>query len=44
VEVVDSLPKTPSLRVQKVQLRQAGNSDATWDRLADNQREVRSVS
>lgn len=34
IEVVDVLPKTPSLRVKKFELREQGNSDATWDREA----------
>jgi crotonobetaine/carnitine-CoA ligase len=35
VEVVDSLPKTDAtMRVKKEDLRRAGNSDRTWDRLA----------
>jgi crotonobetaine/carnitine-CoA ligase len=33
VEVVDELPKTPSLRVRKHLLRERGNSTATWDRV-----------
>jgi carnitine-CoA ligase len=32
IEICDSLPKTPTLRVQKVELRAAGVTDATWDR------------
>ena len=32
VEVVDELPKTPSLRVRKHLLRERGHSRATWDR------------
>jgi carnitine-CoA ligase len=31
-ELTESLPKTPTLRVQKHILRQLGNSAATWDR------------
>jgi carnitine-CoA ligase len=31
-EVVSELPKTPSLRVKKFELRERGNSEATWDR------------
>ena len=32
VEFMDSLPKTPTERVQKFQLRQAGITQNTWDR------------
>lgn len=32
VEVVDSLPKTPTQRIRKAELRKLGNSDRTWDR------------
>ena len=32
VEFMDSLPKTPTERVQKYILKQAGVTDATWDR------------
>jgi len=32
VEVVDELPKTQTLRVQKFMLRQRGNTEHTWDR------------
>jgi crotonobetaine/carnitine-CoA ligase len=31
VELVDELPKTPSLRVQKFRLREAGATEGTWD-------------
>ena len=31
-ELVDGLPKTPSMRVQKHVLRERGNSERTWDR------------
>ncbi len=34
VEVVDELPKTQTMRVQKFLLRQQGNTDRTWDREA----------
>ncbi len=34
VEVVQELPKTPSMRVKKFELRASGNSPATWDREA----------
>jgi crotonobetaine/carnitine-CoA ligase len=30
-EIVDALPKTPTMKVQKFVLRDAGNSDRTWD-------------
>jgi crotonobetaine/carnitine-CoA ligase len=33
-EPVDELPKTPSLRIKKFELRDRGNSSATWDREA----------
>jgi carnitine-CoA ligase len=32
VEVVTEFPKTPSMRIQKYQLRARGNSPVTWDR------------
>jgi crotonobetaine/carnitine-CoA ligase len=35
IEVVDELPKTPSLRVRKHLLRERGNSPATWDRVRE---------
>jgi crotonobetaine/carnitine-CoA ligase len=31
-ELIDALPKTPTMRVKKHVLRERGNSDATWDR------------
>ncbi|MGH9001083.1 MAG: AMP-binding protein, partial [Acidimicrobiia bacterium] len=34
VDVVDELPKTQTMRVQKFMLRQRGNSESTWDREA----------
>jgi len=34
VEFVESLPKTPTQKVQKVRLRQAGLTPGTWDREA----------
>ncbi len=34
VEVVDELPKSPSFKVQKALLREAGVTPATWDREA----------
>jgi crotonobetaine/carnitine-CoA ligase len=34
VEVVDELPKTPSLKVEKYKLRQTGVTAGTWDRVA----------
>ncbi len=33
VEVVDALPKTQTGKIQKFELRDRGNSDATWDRV-----------
>ncbi|MGW0576987.1 AMP-binding protein [Streptomyces sp. NPDC002920] len=30
-ELIDALPKNPSMKVQKFLLRDRGNSDATWD-------------
>ena len=32
VEVVDALPKTPTLRIRKVELRKIGITQTTWDR------------
>jgi carnitine-CoA ligase len=34
VEIVDALPKTQTGKIQKFELRDQGNSDATWDRVA----------
>jgi crotonobetaine/carnitine-CoA ligase len=34
VEFAESLPRTPSFKVKKAELRAAGNTDATWDRVA----------
>ncbi len=34
IEVVPDLPKTPTMRVKKYELREKGNTDATWDREA----------
>ncbi|MCZ7526676.1 MAG: AMP-binding protein [Acidimicrobiia bacterium] len=34
VEVADALPKTPTAKVRKVELRQAGVTERTWDREA----------
>jgi crotonobetaine/carnitine-CoA ligase len=34
VEIVDELPKTPTMKVKKHELRALGNSDRTWDREA----------
>ncbi len=34
VEVVDALPKTPTEKVRKAELRSAGITEATWDRAA----------
>jgi carnitine-CoA ligase len=31
VEVIDVLPRTPSAKVRKAELREMGNSEATWD-------------
>ena len=31
VELVDDLPRTPTGRVQKFELRERGPSDGTWD-------------
>jgi crotonobetaine/carnitine-CoA ligase len=33
-ELTDELPKTPSQRIKKYELRERGNSDHTWDREA----------
>jgi carnitine-CoA ligase len=38
VEFVDELPKTATLRVQKMVLREAGVTPATWDRVAAERR------
>jgi crotonobetaine/carnitine-CoA ligase len=40
-ELIDELPKTPSLRVKKFELRAQGNSAATWDREAHGLRVTR---
>ncbi|QLL07395.1 AMP-binding protein [Mycobacterium vicinigordonae] len=32
IEIVDALPKTPTQRIRKAELRKLGNSDRTWDR------------
>jgi carnitine-CoA ligase len=40
-ELVDDLPRTPSLRVKKFELRDRGNSEATWDREAHGLRVTR---
>jgi len=34
IEIVDELPRTPTNRVQKAELRRRGVSAATWDRIA----------
>ncbi len=34
VEMVDELPKTPTMKVKKHELRDLGNTNATWDREA----------
>lgn len=41
VEVVDELPKTPTQKVRKVELRAAGVGPDTWDRQAGRVRETR---
>jgi crotonobetaine/carnitine-CoA ligase len=41
-ELIDELPKTQSLRVQKFQLRSRGNGPATWDREEHGLRVTRS--
>ena len=33
-ELIDAFPTTPMLKVQKFALRDLGNSERTWDRLA----------
>jgi crotonobetaine/carnitine-CoA ligase len=35
IELVESLPKTPTAKVQKVALRARGVTTATWDRQSD---------
>jgi carnitine-CoA ligase len=37
-ELLDELPKTPTQRVQKYELRQRGNTAVTWDREAEGYR------
>jgi carnitine-CoA ligase len=32
--VVDALPRTPTAKIEKVKLREAGITDDTWDREA----------
>ncbi|HVA08364.1 MAG TPA: AMP-binding protein [Acidimicrobiales bacterium] len=32
VEIIDDMPKTPTNKIQKYELRERGNSPATWDR------------
>jgi crotonobetaine/carnitine-CoA ligase len=34
IEIVDALPKTATGKIQKFELRQAGVSERTWDRVA----------
>jgi crotonobetaine/carnitine-CoA ligase len=34
VDVVDSIPKTPTGKTQKYALREQGITDTTWDRVA----------
>ncbi|HSH41420.1 MAG TPA: AMP-binding protein [Arenicellales bacterium] len=34
VEIVDALPKTQTGKIQKFELRDQGNTDGTWDRMA----------
>jgi crotonobetaine/carnitine-CoA ligase len=33
IDVVESLPKTPTGKIRKVELRAKGLSDGTWDRV-----------
>lgn len=40
-ELIDELPKTPTQRVQKHELRDRGNSEQTWDREAAGYRVTR---
>jgi crotonobetaine/carnitine-CoA ligase len=40
-ELIDVLPKTPSMRVRKFELRTRGNSPATWDLQANGFRVTR---
>jgi crotonobetaine/carnitine-CoA ligase len=35
IRIVDELPKTPTQKVQKVELRKAGITADTWDRERD---------
>ena len=35
IEIAQSLPKTPTEKIRKVELREAGVSAATWDRDAE---------
>ena len=39
-EVIDAMPKTPTMKVQKFVLRARGNSPATWDLEADGGKRV----
>ncbi len=39
-EVIDAMPKTPTMKVQKFVLRERGNSGATWDLEADGGKRV----
>jgi crotonobetaine/carnitine-CoA ligase len=41
-ELIEELPKTPSLRVKKFELRSRGNGSATWDREEHGLRVTRS--
>jgi crotonobetaine/carnitine-CoA ligase len=41
-ELIEDLPKTPSLRVKKFELRSRGNGSATWDREEHGLRVTRS--
>jgi crotonobetaine/carnitine-CoA ligase len=38
LEFVEALPKTPTEKVRKVELRETGVTDSTWDRLASKDR------
>ena len=43
IEIVDTLPRTPSGRVEKYRLRDAGVTESTWDCEAAGYRVTRSV-
>jgi len=34
IRVLDALPKTPTAKIQKAALREAGRTEPTWDREA----------